>query len=230
MTVSGMVVVPTPEDVDAMATAVDRIVGTTGVELLVQDYFDAERCPFAAATFDELAPNEAGAIGVADLLAVSLLDAAFAPSAVRRLVAGEADAAVAAIPSGVDLWEADDSALEAAQAAWELLVGLPNVGPVKAGKLLARKRPRLIPIWDDVVPRLLPAPVRGFWTTLRAVLGDRGRCERIEELRPTDAATTASTLRLLDVAVWMSGSESENARESRNRHHVPPAGSPTKSM
>jgi hypothetical protein len=42
----------------------------------------------------------------------------------------------------------DDSA---ADQAWHLLEEQEGVGWVTAGKLLARKRPHLIPVWDHVV-------------------------------------------------------------------------------
>ena len=50
------------------------------------------------------------------------------------------------LPTDVDLWGAEESHLESAGNAWRIVEGLPGVGWVTAGKLLARKRPRLIPV------------------------------------------------------------------------------------
>jgi Family of unknown function (DUF6308) len=46
--------------------------------------------------------------------------------------------------------------------AWELdreLTCLPDVGPTLASKLIARKRPRLVPVYDSVVRKVLLARV-----------------------------------------------------------------------
>jgi hypothetical protein len=71
-------------------------------------------------------------------------------------------------------------------------------------------------VYDSVVDAWMRAPVR-FWRPLRAVLRDKPEIvERLEALRP-DAAEHVSTLRLLDVAVWMLGGGSRNARKARAR-------------
>lgn len=70
-----------------------------------------------------------------------------------------------------------------------------------AGKLMARKRPRLIPVYDDVVRCVLGHPTR-VWRTLDAVLADGRVQDEVEALQPCTPAGV-SRLRTLDVAVWM---------------------------
>lgn len=72
-------------------------------------------------------------------------------------------------------------------------------------KLLAAKRPRLLPIRDTKVARLLtgkPAPIwyRPFWAALR----ERGTMvERLESLRSDLGRKDVSLLRIADAALWM---------------------------
>lgn len=88
-----------------------------------------------------------------------------------------------------------------AALAWTLLDEQPGIGWVTAGKLLARKRPRLIPVYDDVVRCVLGHPTHA-WHTLDVVLGDDGVQLELEGLR-TYTPAAVSRLRSLDVAVWM---------------------------
>lgn len=92
-----------------------------------------------------------------------------------------------------------------ASLAWATLTELPGVGWVTAGKLLARKRPHLIPVYDEVVRCALGSP-ESLWTALhkalrahRADLGERLRRLRAEAAVPSEV----SDLRVIDVVVWM---------------------------
>jgi hypothetical protein len=88
-----------------------------------------------------------------------------------------------------------------ADQAWRLLTRQTDVGWVTAGKLLARKRPRLIPVWDQVVRCALGAPEHA-WSTLNEAMASPEVREGIADLRP-QAPTDSSDLRLVDVVVWM---------------------------
>ena len=58
------------------------------------------------------------------------------------------------IPSDVPLWEATDEQLAKRSSAWRLwdrLMDIPGVSTARASKLLARKRPHLMPILDSVI-------------------------------------------------------------------------------
>lgn len=93
--------------------------------------------------------------------------------------------------------------------AWELHVALKafdGVGPTIASKLLARKRPRLLPIRDSVVVAVMQLGDL-FWEPLRVALRTDGLDDRLGRLH--DAAglpPEVSRLRVLDVLTWMQGS------------------------
>lgn len=106
--------------------------------------------------------------------------------------------------------------MAALRAAWDHLHTYKGIAAVMAGKLLARKRPMLVPVIDSVIVKALGAPPNETWSTLAAALQDEERRGRIEALRPTTASEAVSTLRLLDVALWMLGSQSRNAKRARS--------------
>ena len=82
---------------------------------------------------------------------------------------------------------------------------LPDVDWVTAGKLIAAKRPRLIPILDSRVSRvqtLLRSPQELFWVTLCDELSDEHRRATIADVCHA-APPHVSLLRRIDVALWM---------------------------
>jgi hypothetical protein len=180
----------------------------------VAAYFDRDS-HYAADTFNTLGVNEADSLGEDDLLAVHLLGMDFDPQSVRRLLtAGATQDQVGRLLSDIDqdvqLWDEEaDSSLEPARALWDLLNKLQGVGPVTAGKLIARKRPRLIPIYDSEVGRYYETADGEFWSTLQSALRQDDLPDKIERaLRPKaleggEIEAQVTTLRLLDVAVWM---------------------------
>lgn len=96
--------------------------------------------------------------------------------------------------------------------AWGRVRAVSGVGRVKASKLLARKRPNLIPMWDKRVRRSLwgfeknSAEAQRFddWQAMWDLMHDPQVTDRVEQLR-ADAGLGAdiSPLRIVDVAVWM---------------------------
>ncbi|MFF4147786.1 DUF6308 family protein [Streptomyces sp. NPDC001698] len=83
-----------------------------------------------------------------------------------------------------------------------------------AGKLLARKRPRLLPVYDRVVRCALGHPRPSFWLALHAALrvDDRALQRQLLTLRQAAGVPeTVSALRVCDVAVWMRHRAEEHA-------------------
>jgi len=149
-----------------------------------------------------------------DVVAVSLLSVDIPGEAVFVLLDDE-DARFATllekIPTHVDLWDAGDDVIgpgSPADLLWTLVREVHDCGWVTAGKLLARKRPRLIPVYDSIVrAELGRQDGDGYWRPLRDLL-----CEH-ESLRArllgirtrTRIGDDISLIRVLDVALWMSG-------------------------
>jgi len=112
------------------------------------------------------------------------------------------------IPASVALGEADaDKHVKngsSAHQVWRLLDDETDVGWVTAGKVLARKRPQLIPVWDNVVKCAFGRP-RGAWLWLDGHLrqDDRLRKELDQLHRAAQLPELVSRLRVLDVVVWM---------------------------
>lgn len=104
--------------------------------------------------------------------------------------------------------EARDLLNGPANKLWELLQG-DNFRAVKAGKLLARKRPSLIPIYDERVQLYFKIDNGKFWLPLHEALVGTDLLSQIDEaLRPESLAndyyrSKITPLRLLDIAVWM---------------------------
>jgi hypothetical protein len=167
---------------------------------------------FAGMTFSDLGRNPRDEITADDLLAVALLDITWRPEVVRILLdrqRRELSSMLAALPDDVDLWDSDDEVSTRIDAMWDALVAIDGIGTASATKLLARKRPRLCPISDSVVIKAIGVPQR-TWDVLRCLLQDETCRAQIEALRPA-AAARASLLRILDVILWITHSETAAA-------------------
>jgi hypothetical protein len=149
----------------------------------------------------------------ADLLAVQCLSVTVPVDVALDLLEGDLSCEVsvlfAKIPAGAQLGKQDARSLvedgREADQAWRLLKAQEGVGWVTAGKLLARKRPHLIPVWDHVVRCALGHP-NGAWLWLDDLLRARDAAvlHRLEALRQQAGIPTGvSLLRVLDVVFWM---------------------------
>ncbi|SHU25937.1 Uncharacterised protein [Mycobacteroides abscessus subsp. bolletii] len=96
-----------------------------------------------------------------DLVAVSLLSVNVPPRAALYLVddpSGNLGVNLEAIPTNVELVDAEDPHLAAAERLWHEIRTLDAVGRTKTSKLLARKRPRLAPVQDTITMAALGKP------------------------------------------------------------------------
>ena len=165
--------------------------------------------------FDLLAPNEPVAVTAADLVAVQCLAVTVPVKASIDLLEGglgtELGAFLRTVPADVDLGS-DEAITEIgdgspADRAWRLLAGHEGVSRVAASTLLARKRPRLVPVWDQVVRCALGRPlVGGVWESIDRVVRKSGGAvtDRLARLhREAGLGAEVAELRVLDVAVWM---------------------------
>ena len=94
-----------------------------------------------------------------------------------------------------------------ADRAWSCLAEQEGIGWVTAGKLLARKRPHLIPVWDRVVRCVCSPPRReNEWLWLDALFREQGGAlpDALAAAREAAGLTDRiSILRTWDVIVWM---------------------------
>jgi hypothetical protein len=190
---------------------------------LVSSFYEDTR-RFAGTTFLGLEVQQPDRIEASDLLAVTLMGEIFPALAVRELLDGklgdEVGALLTDIPTKTGMWNVSVEDLhdkdKAPSRLWYQLLQLYDVGPTKVSKLMARKRPALIPIFDSVIGERI-ATGDDYWYAFHAFLSDDANRSAVEELRPE--GTTADelpTLRLLDTAVWMRYSQGKSAQEARD--------------
>ncbi|MCL8026464.1 DUF6308 family protein [Nocardioides bruguierae] len=137
-----------------------------------------EHKPFTGARFDTwdstgTRADDVNRFTADDLVAVSFLSVEVPPLAAVELLDTRADhfaARLIAVGPDRDLatetepWAADWPGW----LLWTALMGLPGVGATIASKLYARKRPRLRPVYDTVVAKVIGSD--NIWEPLRAEL------------------------------------------------------------
>lgn len=118
-----------------------------------------------------------------------------------------------AIPDDLPMHAADWSQLAPGAPAADLWGLLRRCGGkdrwVMANKLLARKRPHLLPVYDREVRRLLGAPDNSWACLWSWFAADDGRQAALVELRSeVGGIEDISLLRCLDVVLWMRATRS----------------------
>lgn len=153
-----------------------------------------------------------------DLVAVSFLYVDVPPEASVALLGNmsrNVDTLLEKIPHDKDLADLSSSEFELhlgptspAQQLWDLLTGKHSyswgIGATTASKIMARKRPRLIPITDTLVAELV-GRTGNYWLQWHAALTD-GSClpDRLATIRAkARIEQQPSPLRILDIVLWM---------------------------
>ena len=124
----------------------------------------------------------------------------------------------------VEIPSADEQQFAPAWALWRALMSLDHIGPTTASKLIARKRPRLIPIFDDVINQHLLGGTGRLWVPLHRALqaDERALHHRLLTIRDTAGLDqSVSAIRVLDVLTWMDGKGYAARLAGPNAH--PPA-------
>lgn len=173
--------------------------------------------PFTGSRFEHLAgggdrPGTADTVTADDLIAVQTLSVQVPIRTALDLLEGrlgnQLTTLLRDIPNDLNIADADPTHLQPdspADQAWKLLNHQPGIGWVTAGKLLARKRPRLLPVYDRVVRCALGRPA-SFWLALHTALraDDQALHRKALALRTLTAVPqTVSALRVCDIVVWM---------------------------
>jgi hypothetical protein len=185
----------------------------------VEKYFSTEGKGFTGSQFELVADSDhPDEITARDVVAVSMLGVQV-PERPARWLLGDGREQVRAllekVPNDVDVWTpAADRLLAENGPLWELwdLLGEGSwptrrakngLGQTKRSKLLAAKRPRLVPVIDKIVEAQLGNPP-DYWQAFHEALADEPLRLEIEGATQ-NAPAHVSLLRRLDVVVWMTG-------------------------
>ena len=210
---------------DAFANRLRELVeGDTGSEAadLARKYWTEDYTGRYFHVFaDDDHPNE---ITERDIVAVSTLSVTIPAPVAIWLRSPEGRATVGELLSGVrtdvDIWDA--GALLGPEGnlwkLWDLLrrASWPSpkdnndMGPTKVSKLLAAKRPRLVPVWDSVVEGMFPR-VKDYWAAFAHALSDESLRERLSVLSGAGAPAETALLRRIDAMLWMVGKHGSSA-------------------
>jgi hypothetical protein len=161
-----------------------------------------------------------------DLVAVTMLSVRIEGYHALHILCYEAptlNALLARIPPGIALQDPRAEALIAeggpAWRLWEMICDIEprpeshRIGPVAAGKLLARKRPDLLPVYDSRTKKVLKRPRTDnrWWHDLRdQFINDPGLVRELQSVRDRADAGHMSLLRVFDVMCWMFSWEGEH--------------------
>ncbi|MFK4108809.1 DUF6308 family protein [Streptomyces sp. NPDC002176] len=208
----------------------DIVRGRLGSESAVGDlrrYFGLEGgAAYTGARFEHLGgggdrDGVADVVTAEDLVAVQMLSVTVSAKGALELLEGEPGRRLSGllrrIPVDADMADVDAAELDtgsAAVLAWKLLRTVDGIGWVTAGKLLARKRPRLVPVYDNVVKCLLGRP-SAFWLPLHTALraDDHALRHTLLDLRKrAGIPETVSALRVCDIVLWMAHEQDHKAR------------------
>lgn len=178
-------------------------------ERLLYKYYDRE---YTGRFYDELRDRDPDRITADDVAAVALLSVPLSGKAVKALLWTRAEQLAALLKAtpkaALHEIESEDELepLWRVQEFFRTDVRNVGIGHVRRSKLLARKRPHLVPIRDQYVLKALVGGTQQPLTLpLRAALReDRQIVERLGELRDAVDRQSLSLLRVLDVVVWMS--------------------------
>jgi len=180
---------------------------------------------FTGAHFEGLGTPEPERVTAEDMVAVACLSIhvpARAAMSVLEKQREKISAHLDGIPNGVALEEVpfdehdkyfgDDSS---AHSLWWLLRSHHGVGATTASKIMARKRPALIPIYDSVVGKATGfANADGTWRAWHhAFTTDTAFTSRLHFLRSAAGLERVSLLRILDVTLWMHGTHGVGEQE-----------------
>lgn len=172
-------------------------------------YFDLE---FTGSRFERLIDHDnLDRITEKDLVAITMLAVNVPPRTALSILDSDADeigARLVDIPKSDDALWADENSLASGGPAWTLyrrLLTMDGLGRTTTTKLMAAKRPHLVPIYDSVVGEALGIGWNDDdWAAWRSVLSDPGVRREVASVRDEVAdAAHLSLLRTIDICIWM---------------------------
>jgi len=184
------------------------------VEKLVHRYFNPLRDePFAGNLFHSLGENHPFRFSRDDLLSLNLLDEPVTARQVELVTSGKFDRLLHPLDPAFDIRMLEGDSYSSAIALWDALDEVPQFGPTRVSKLLARKRPNLLPIRDSVVNRVLGIDGYSWWRPLAQVMNQGSTSDLLRAMTPDSPHGRPTLLRVLDVAIWMYGSNAKAVRD-----------------
>lgn len=217
----------------------DELLDETYARSLLRSYFRRDRTGYvySGAMFDtypaDLAataadlPATANVITDSDIVALSMLGiraTGYEALIITRDKSSEIETLLAELPPGALIEEDESAGLLSpdgpAWALWDLLRDVKDrtkdarFGAVAAGKILARKRPGLIPIEDSRIAEVFrrPSPDRdkNWWDDVRSAsldprhaAGGTTLWRNLERIKDQEHLSRLPILRVLDVIGWM---------------------------
>ena len=229
--------------------ALENIDRETGKDLSLEYFKESKDFPgsgqYSGAHFETLggAPTPKNEVTAVDLLAVQTLSVKISGRAAIGILETHASK-ISALLERIDpelrlesieseeKFEKELGPNSPALELWYLLTRrdpeLPrwNIGPTTASKIMARKRPHLIPIEYKIVNRAIRLGKKNswrmWWEELRAdgCLLDRAtevkhHLEQSTEAKIRLKGAELSTLRALDIVLWMSGRPKDPAKRAK---------------
>ena len=194
----------------------------------LKTYFGlSDGAAYTGAHFERLAgggdrPGTRDVVCADDLIAVTMLSVEIRPTAALAFLekrSAEITEHLQQIPTDLQLVDAPAPFFASdspAHRLWRLFHSEPGIGWVTAGKLLARKRPHLIPVYDSVV-RTATGGSDTYWQPLARALAADGRWLQghLGHLRSMSGiGEDISTIRVFDVIVWMDHRRTHGAAPS----------------
>jgi len=205
---------PVPEDLvgAALISRLRQVDGPvwTWAARAVGEYFHTTT--YSGRWFERLGRTEpawnADAFTPTDVVAVEMLGVTLPPDAILALLDADFSRRLTRLLCLIDdvpLHEIEFAALGEGSPADDLyheIKSLHGLARTKTSKLLARKRPHLIPVYDDRVAHRL-ATGDQFWAPMHDLMQDEALVVALERLRrAVGGVGDISLLRILDVAVW----------------------------
>ncbi len=177
-----------------------------------ESYFDSYTGPF----FEEfIARSDPNRFTSEDLGALACLSVELRGEAVVELLIERADelnellTAPGVPDAGADLRTVDPAAIAGGaplSVLYERLKSIKGISYVRASKLLAAKRPALVPVRDNVVADFLGAG-EAWWAPYRDLVSESDVADKVYDLSQ-DIPERVSLLRRVDIALWMAGKRS----------------------
>jgi len=168
---------------------------------------------YTGAHFERLVSSDPYVIDADDLVAVTMLGVSVPASASIRILGAERTGIsrlLRMIPPHMTISDPDSKQLLSKSGPvwdlWDVLKPLHGLGRTITSKLLAAKRPALVPIFDTHVSSALRLDKVNDWKLWGNFMRSPASREAIANLRGNISAETVvglSDLRLLDIAIWM---------------------------